>query len=443
MKDALNLLTPADGRPYPYSGGELDVPHAVEAFKAALLHVSESVPGRTQLLQQTALALLSRRHQLLISRAGTGKSLYGDSVFSQFEGSTFKAQFTQGTRLETILGGLDLKLFHEGKLWHDTTHSLVTADFAYLDEFMNANDLVLEALLGILNERRFTQGEQQEEARLHTALAMTNHLKFSAISEPILDRFMFKASIDPQGDALNDILIDLAYAKHHGKAPRPEHPIPLPVLREISDIVLGEHPERTIEASHDILFLKNELIETYSRLLATRHHTAPARDGYGPNPEAYISPRTKAASRDALNASALLHHRTHVTKEDLHALRFVLTIIPGNDRAVTGASQDIFAEAIHSTFQAYSDADLQMVQDLTTIAQTYTWFAHGVPLETQQQHGRVVRLFLSLIGKSSWHEVGYQTFIDALQGKQITNPRVNALREEILEDILEHAGRGN
>lgn len=443
MKETLNLLTPGDGRPFSYDGGELDVPHAVEAFKAALLHVSESVPGRTQLLQQTALALLSRRHQLLISRAGTGKSLYGDSVFSQFEGSTFKAQFTQGTRLETILGGLDLKLFHEGKLWHDTTHSLVTADFAYLDEFMNANDLVLEALLGLLNERRFTQGEQQEDARLHTALAMTNHLKYSAISEPILDRFMFKASIDPQGDALNDILIDLAYAKHHGKASRPAHPIPLAVMQELSSIIEGEHEERSIEASNDILFLKNELIETYSRLLTTRHHAAPVRDGHGPNPDAYISPRTKAASRDALNASALLHHRSHVTKDDLHVLRFVLTTIPGNDRAMSGASQDIFAEAIHSTFQAYTEADLQTVQDLTTIAQTYTWFAHGVPLETQQQHGRVMRIFLSLIGKTSWHDVGYDTFIEALQGKQIPNPRVNALREEILEDILEHSGNGH
>ena len=243
--EALNLLTPADGRPPVYHGAPADVPTAIEQFKGALLNVAETVPGRMQLLQQTALALLSRRHQLLVSRAGTGKSLYGDSVFSQFEGVTYKAQFTQGTRVETVLGGIDLKMFHEGKLWHNTEHSLVTADFAYLDEFMNANDLVLEAILGILNERRFAQGEQQEDARLHTALAMTNHLKYSAISEPILDRFMFKASIDPHGDTLNDMLIDLAYEKHHGKAMRPEHPIPLPVLQELSAIVVGDHPERT------------------------------------------------------------------------------------------------------------------------------------------------------------------------------------------------------
>lgn len=445
MRDAHNLLIPADGRPPAYSGGPLDVPHAIETFKAALLDVADSVPGRIQLLQQTALALLTQRHQLLISRAGTGKSLYGESVFAHFEGSQFKAQFTQGTRLETILGGLDLKLFHEGKIWHDTAHSLVTADFAYLDEFMNANDIVLEALLGILNERRFAQGEQQEDARLHTALAMTNHLKYSAIAEPILDRFMFKANIDPQGDTLNDILIDLAYARHHGRPTPPAHPIPLATLQEISSVVLGSHPDRGIEATHDILFLKNEVIEAYMHLATARAQAREGRPGASAPKHAsdgYISPRTKAASRDVLNASALLHHRAQVAKEDLHALRFVLTTIPGNDRALHDPAQDVFAEALQSTIQGYSDQDLATVRELTAIAQTFAYYAHGEPVESQQAHNRVLRFFLGLIGKTSWHEVTYDTFADALRGRDVANPRVNALREEILEDILEHTGDG-
>lgn len=439
MRDFPNLLTPVDGRPTPYRGRSADVSQAVEFFKAALLEVGDSVPGRTQLLQQTALALLTRRHQLLISRAGTGKSLYGESVFAHFQGDVFKAQFSQGTRLETILGGLDLELFHQGKLWHNTTRSLVTADFAYLDEFMNASDVVLEALLGILNERRFVQGEQQEEARLHTALAMTNHLKFSAISEPVLDRFLFKASIDPQGDALNDLLIDMAYARHHGRVERPEHPLPLEMLKELTAIVLGEHPHQEIEASHAILFLKNEVIESFVNLSAARARAS--GDGRTPLADGYVSPRTKAASRDVLNASALLHHRREVDRSDLQALRFVLTIIPGNDRALGDPGQDIFTEALQSTLQSFTEADLQTVEDLATIAQTFNWFAHGTPLEAQKAHSRIIRFFLTLIGKTSWHEVTYDTFIEALQGKQIPNPRVNALREEILEEVLEQSRR--
>jgi MoxR-like ATPase len=436
MRDPSSLLVPADGRPYTYRGEPLDVPRAVEALKGALLHVSEALPGRLQLLQQTALALLTRRHQLLISRAGTGKSLYGDSVFSQFEGDVFKAQFSQGTRLETILGGLDLKQFHEGRLWHNTAHSLVSADFAYLDEFMNANDVVLEAILGILNERRFQQGEQQEEARLHTALAMTNHLKFSAIAEPILDRFMFKASIDPAGDTLNDILIDLAYARHHGRARPPEHRIPLDTLRELSAIVLGEHPDRQIDAPHDILFLKNEVIDAYVTRHAARHQAAgaarPATDGY-------VSPRTKAACRDVLNASALLHHRDTVDRSDLAALRFVLTIIPGNDRALHDPGQDIFAEALHSTLAGYTEADLETVRELTAIAQSFHLYLHGIPIEAQPAHRGLIRFVLALIGKSNWHDVTIDTFLEALRGRTITNPRVNALREEILEEVEEYA----
>ena len=432
MRDANNLLMPADGRAPAYQGGALDVPRAVEAFKGALLHVSESLPGRMLLLQQTALALLTRRHQLLISRAGTGKSLYGESVFSQFEGDVFKAQFTQGTRLETVLGGLDLKQFHEGKLWHNTAHSLVTADFAYLDEFMNANDVVLEAMLGILHERKFAQGEQQEDARLHTALAMTNHLKYSAISEPILDRFMFKASIDPAGDTLNDLLIDLAYAKHHGRAEGAAHRIPLDVLCEISDVVCGTHPERRVEAAHDLLFLKNELIETYIHLRAAR------ADGRAAGGDGYISPRTKAACRDVLNASALLHHRDRVIRQDLEALRFVLTTIPGNDRALHDPGQDMFAEALQSTLQGYSDEDLLTVRELTTIAESFQLFVHRVPLEAQPGHRGIVRFFLSLIGKSNWHEVTHETFIEALSGREIGNPRINAFREEILDEVGAH-----
>jgi hypothetical protein len=37
--------------------------------------------------------------------------------------------------------------------------------------------------------------------------------------------------------------------------------------------------------------------------------------------------------------------------------------------------------------------------------------------------------------------VNIETFIDALRAKQIVNPHVNELREEILDDVLEHGPR--
>jgi hypothetical protein len=113
-------------------------------------------------------------------------------------------------------------------------------------------------------------------------------------------------------------------------------------------------------------------------------------------------------------------------------------MIPGNDRAQRDPSQEVFAEALESTLASFSATDLQTVDELTTIAQTFTWFVHGVPLESQNHHRGIVRMFLALIGKSGWHEVSYETFVEAVRGKTIVNPRVDALREEILDDILEH-----
>ena len=136
---------------------------------------------------------------------------------------------------------------------------------------------------------------------------------------------------------------------------------------------------------------------------------------------------------------ALLHHRGHVVKDDLYALRYVLTTIPGNDRAIPDLSQDTFNEATQTTLASFTDSDLQTVNELTTIAQTFGWFTHGTALESQPAHSRVVRLFLALIGKGSWHDVNYETFVDALRSREIANPRVNELREEILEEILEHS----
>ena len=45
-------------------------------------------------------------------------------------------------------------------------------------------------------------------------------------------------------------------------------------------------------------------------------------------------------------------------------------------------------------------------------------------------------MFLSLVGKTGWHDVTRETFLEALRGRSISNSRVNALREEILGAVL-------
>jgi hypothetical protein len=49
-------------------------------------------------------------------------------------------------------------------------------------------------------------------------------------------------------------------------------------------------------------------------------------------------------------------------------------MVPGNDRAGLSQAEDLFGRALQSVMQSYSDADLQMVEDLMTIEQTFVLY---------------------------------------------------------------------
>lgn len=435
----LALLTPLNGASRNgHKVDSMDTFEAVDALKGAMMNVSRRIIGRERLVSQTLLAILSREHQLIFSRTGTAKSLYGKSVFGQFEAQTFSIQFTQGTTEEALVGAYDLKKFKTGTIWHKTDKSIVNADFAFLDEFMDANDMVMRTLLGVLNEREFVKGEQQEKARLHTAIAATNYLRLTDTSEAVLDRMLFKAKLIPETDRLSQILIDNVYGKYNGSVIAPTRRLPMDIPRELSRIVKGENPDRLITASNAILFLKNQLIKNYVDALYDQAKSKDAKAG-----RTYISPRTIAKSRDVLNASALLHGRFEVTGEDLTALRYLLTTVSGNSATDTAGGEDeIFFQALDSTLASFSSADLATVENLLKINEYYDAYRDKQNVEAKKRIKVLAGPFakvLEVLGVTSWVDVSEETFQNTLRSMGTQNPEVDRLRDEIMQKIEKNA----
>lgn len=430
--DIPSLLTPMSDFGVGGRDGSLDVHESVEALKGAMERVSNRVIGRERLVEQTALAILSREHQLIFSRTGTAKSLYAQSVFGEFDAETFAIQFTKGTTEEAVVGAYDLNEFKAGRIWHRTQNSIVTADFAFLDEFMDANDMVLRSILGILNERRFTKGEQAQDARLHTAIAVTNYLRQTDMSEAVMDRFLFRANLDPNTTTLNEMLIDRVYGLHNGLVVRPETPLPVEVPRELSRIVKGENPEHLVAASYAILFLKNQIIKKYVEFA-----TAEKRKVNSKAEEVFVSPRTMAKARDVLNASALLNHRFEVTGEDLAALRFVLTTVSGQDAAVgKNKEQDMFFDAVGKVTASYSQEDLGNVEKIMLINEYFEAFKSGEPVEAiKSSRFSLIKRILEFFGLSHWEQVKPDTFKSALATMAVRNPQIDGMRNELIQKI--------
>lgn len=427
-------MAPLDGAPRISSNGKvkgsLDIFEAVDTLKGAMHNVSRRIIGREGLVSQTLLAILCREHQLIYSRTGTAKSLYARTVFGQFDAQTFAIQFTQGTTEEALVGGYDLAKFKEGTIWHNTVGSIVPADFAFLDEFLDANDMVMRTLLGVLNEREFVKGAQQEKARLHSAIAATNYLRMTDTSEAVLDRMLFKARLNPETSRLNQLQIDGVYRKYNGRVILPDHPLPISIPRELAAIVKGENPQWIITAPDAICFLKNQLIRNYVEEL---HQQRLEKDSKAERP--FISPRTIAKGNDILNASALLHGRLEVIPEDLFSLKYLLTTVSddgGIDSA--GGEEEVFYRSLDQTTASFSLEDLKAVESLLRINEFYDAYRdrQGVEARPKIPLAKVCELF----GITEWFQVEDETFKRTLKAmRNINNPEVEALRDDILRKI--------
>ena len=324
---------------------------AVKSLGSALDRVNRQVVGREELLTQTLYALLTREHQLIFSRTGVAKSLYAKAIFGQFEGSnTFEILMTKGTPEEALVGSVRIDELKEGNIVHNTEGSIVDADFAFLDEIFDGNDVALRALLGILNEREFRKGKQRQGVKLHTAIATTNFLRASDLTEAVIDRFAFKANLLPDFDSYQLLRVDEAYSKNLGRvAPFQEgQRVPLAYLQFLSQIVEGKVPGQERRIAPHILFIKNAVIAEYVRVI----NQARQADS---KPDLYLSPRTIAKSREVLNASALLRNSSEVGGDDLDSLKYTVCSIGDSE------SEDAFKKAIRTVTSALRRRDLEIV----------------------------------------------------------------------------------
>lgn len=300
---------------------------------------------------------------------------------------------------------------------------------------MDANDMVLRSILGILNERRFTKGEQIQDAKLHTAIAVTNYLRQSEMSEPVMDRFIFRAKLDPKVSTLNEMLIDRVYGLHNGRVIRPDKPLPIKVPQELAKIVKGDNPDQLIAASYAVLFLKNQIIKKYVELA-----TADRRKIDSKAEELYVSPRTIAKARDVLNASALLNHRFEVTGDDLTALRFVLTTISGPGAKAQGdREENMFFNAVDQVTSTYSQDDLREVERIMLINEYLEAFKSGESVEAIRKRPNIIQRILEFFGLARWEQVNADTFRSALTAMNIRNPEIDQMRNGLVQKVDKNA----
>ena len=328
-----------------------------ESVVKRLIRIEEEIGkylvNRREITKQGLRALMTSEHQFIFSAAGVAKSLYANQIFSYFrKASVFAMQFCPDTTPDDLFGAYDIEKFKKGEIFHNVEGSIITNNFAFLDEFMDGNDKLLRSLLSVLLERKFISGNQIEEAILHTAIATSNYMRVSETTEALLDRFLYKSFILPAKDMFTLLKIDHVYNENAGRVvmPNPDVQIDILELYYIKKLIKNQIDGKKIKVPIEIDYFKNLVV------VAFEEEMKKYRDKY------YISPRTISKSNDLLKANALINGRLNASEEDVEQLFYLFcTVNEPLDEQQKLVSQELFQQVYAKRLQYFHSIKEELI----------------------------------------------------------------------------------
>ncbi|MGF1511793.1 MAG: AAA family ATPase [Myxococcota bacterium] len=270
----------------------------LETLRQVRADLKRSFVQRDREVDGLLIGLLARQHVLLLGPPGTAKSLLARRLCGALtDARYFEWLLTKFTTPEEVFGPVDLAALEQGRYQRVTAQKLPEAEVVFLDEIFKANSAILNALLTVLNERRFHQGSQMLEVPLETLVAASNELPEEEELRALLDRFLLRFQVGYVDDAGFQALLRISTDEPSACLTQKD----LEQLRRTVDQT--EIPDSII---HDLGRVRHQLFAE----------------------AIFPSDRRFRLSLDVLRAAAVLQGRTEVVTADLHWLAHVLWTDP-------------------------------------------------------------------------------------------------------------------
>lgn len=165
-----------------------------------ILHaLNDNLYEREEVIQLTLLTTIAGESVFLLGLPGVAKSLIARRIKTIFkDGNSFEYLMNRFSTPDEIFGPIAIsKLKNEDKYERKVEKYLPTADIVFLDEIWKAGPSIQNALLTVINEKIYRNGEQEINVPLKGLIAASNELPAKGEGlEALWDRFVVRYLVE-------------------------------------------------------------------------------------------------------------------------------------------------------------------------------------------------------------------------------------------------------
>jgi MoxR-like ATPase len=152
--------------------------------------------GREEAARLLVVCVLAREHLLFVGPPGTAKSALIRTLAGLVDARYFEYLLTRFTEPNELFGPVDIAAFREGTYARRTEGMLPEAEIVFLDEIWKSGSAILNTLLTLLSDRRFTSGGRIVSCPLVSVFAASNEVPADDSLAALFDRFLVRVRAD-------------------------------------------------------------------------------------------------------------------------------------------------------------------------------------------------------------------------------------------------------
>lgn len=168
-------------------------------IQGLLKHLLNGLYEREEVMKLTLLSAIAGESIFLLGPPGVGKSLIARKLKHAFkDGKSFEYLMTKFSTPDEVFGPISIKkLKEEDKYERLTEKYMPGANIVFLDEIWKSSSSIQNALLTILNEKVYRNGEQEVKVDIKGIITASNELPPSAESfGPLYDRLLVRYNLE-------------------------------------------------------------------------------------------------------------------------------------------------------------------------------------------------------------------------------------------------------